>query len=650
MPSNRLAGVKFTVGKQSEYGEHQAIIHCVCEFSIGHSHHEHANKALFGVKYTPLNTIVLFQFMSSEKLATASTSNFIRNIIEKDIQQGTYTGKRWSGTPGDASHQQGGAIDPAKIRTRFPPEPNGYLHIGHAKSICLNFGLAEDYQGVCHMRFDDTNPEKEEQEYVESIQEMVQWLGFSWDAFGQSHLFYASNYFDLMYRAAEILIEAGLAYVDEQTAEEIRLQRGTLTEPGKDSPWRDRSPAENLARFREMRQGQHADGSMILRAKIDMQSPNLNLRDPAIYRIKHATHHNTGDQWCIYPMYTFAHPLEDAFEGITHSICTLEFEDQRPFYDWLLEHLAKLGFLSHPLPKQYEFARLNLTYVVLSKRKLIELVETKRVSGWDDPRLPTLAGARRRGYTPEGFKLFADRIGVSKADSWIEYGILEDCMRETLNLSATRKIAVLDPIKLVIDNYPDDQEEDCFAPNHPLKPELGKRVVKLSKTLWIEREDFMEEPSKGYFRLFPGNMVRLRYGYVVQCTGFEKDATGAITVVHCEYLPDTKSGTPGSDSVKVKGNIHWVSASHAYQGQIRMYDRLFKEPHPGHGDRDYLEDINPSSVETIEAQMELSLKESKPGETFQFERHGYFVADLKDSQEGQPIFNRTVTLKDTWQK
>lgn len=593
--------------------------------------------------------------MSSEKAAIAPASNFIRGIIERDLAQGhlnqpSGASRVWGGSPGKADHHAAGVVDPAKIRTRFPPEPNGYLHIGHAKSICLNFGLARDFDGVCHMRFDDTNPEKEEQEYVDSIIDMVKWLGFSWDAFGKSHLYYASNYFDWMYEAAEALIHAGLAYVDEQSAEEMRVNRGTLTEPGKNSPWRDRSTEENISRFREMRDGKHADGSMILRAKVDMASPNINLRDPAIYRIKHAHHHNTGDKWCIYPMYTFAHPLEDAFEGITHSICTLEFEDQRPFYDWLLTRLAELGLLAEPLPKQYEFARLNLTYVVLSKRKLIELVENKHVSGWDDPRLPTLAGARRRGYTPEGFRLFADRIGVSKSDSWIDYSILEDCMRETLNQSAERRIAVLDPIKLVIDNYPEGQSEDCFAPNHPLKPELGKRTVQLTKELWIEREDFMEEPAKGYFRLFPGNMVRLRYGYVVKCTSCEKDAAGNVTTVHCEYLPDTKSGTPGSDSVKVKGNIHWVSAAHAYEAEIRMYDRLFKEAHPGSGDRQYLDDINPNSVHTIKAQLELVLKEAKAGESFQFERHGYFVADLKDSQAGKPVFNRTVTLKDTWQK
>ena len=593
--------------------------------------------------------------MSAEKAPIAPASNFIRGIIERDIEQGTYKSRIWAGEPGDAAHQAAGTPDPAKIRTRFPPEPNGYLHIGHAKSIFLNFGLARDFEGVCHLRFDDTNPEKEEQEYVDSIKEMVQWLGFDWKNAVETNLYYASNYFDFMYRAAEALINTGHAYVDSQTAEEMRVNRGTLTEAGKNSAYRNRSVAENLQLFHEMRDGKHADGSMVLRAKIDMASPNINLRDPAIYRIKRAHHHNTGDTWCIYPMYTFAHPLEDALEQITHSICTLEFEDQRPFYDWVLERLAEAGLLAHPLPKQYEFARLNLTYVVLSKRKLIQLVEEKHVSGWDDPRLPTLAGARRRGYTAEGFKLFTDRIGVSKADSWIEYTILEDCMREVLNLSAERRIAVLDPIKLVIDNYPANHVEDCFAPNHPLKPELGKRVVPLTRELWIEREDFMEVPSKGYFRLTVDGMVRLRYGYVVKCTGFEKDAAGNVTVVHCDYLPDTKSGTPGSDSVKVKGNIHWVSTQHAYAAEIRLYDRLFKEAHPGANigeerDRDYLDDINPNSVSTITAQLELNLKEAKPEERFQFERHGYFVTDKKDSATGKPVFNRTVTLRDAWQK
>ena len=588
--------------------------------------------------------------MSADKNPIAPASNFIRNIVERDLEHGTYANRLWAGTPGDAAQQATGTADPAKIRTRFPPEPNGYLHIGHAKSICLNFGLARDYNGVCHMRFDDTNPEKEEQEYVDSITDVVKWLGFGWDAFGSSHLYYASNYFDFMYRAAEYLIESGNAYIDQQTADEMRVNRGTLTEPGKDSPWRNRPAAESLQLFREMRDGKHADGSMVMRAKIDMASPNINMRDPAIYRIKRATHHNTGDKWCIYPMYTFAHPVEDALERITHSICTLEFEDQRPFYDWLLENLRDGGLIADPLPKQYEFARLNLTYVVLSKRKLIDLVEGGYVSGWDDPRLPTLAGARRRGYTPEGFRLFADRIGVSKADSWIEYTILEDCMRETLNESAERRIAVLDPIKLVIDNYPEEQSEDCFAPNHPLKPELGKRTLQLSKELWIEREDFMETPSKGYFRLVPDGLVRLRYGYVIKCTGFEKDATGNVTTVHCEYLPDTKSGTAGADAIKVKGNIHWVSAAHAYAAEVRLYDRLFKEAHPGAGDRNYLDDINPNAINTINAQLELALKDAKPEDRFQFERHGYFVADQKDSVAGKPVFNRTVTLRDAWQK
>jgi glutaminyl-tRNA synthetase len=588
--------------------------------------------------------------MSAEKENIPSGSNFIRAIIEKDLEQHKFNHKKWAGSPGGAEHQKAGQVDTAKIRTRFPPEPNGYLHIGHAKSIFLNFGLARDYEGICHLRFDDTNPEKESQEYVDSISEMVSWLGFGWENDKENNLYFASDYFDFMYQSAEALITHGHAYVDAQTAEEMRINRGSLTEAGKDSPYRNRSAEENLTLFREMRDGKHPDGSLVLRAKIDMASPNINMRDPAIYRIRRAHHHNTGDAWCIYPMYTFAHPIEDALEQITHSICTLEFEDQRPFYDWLMERLVEAGLLSNPVPHQYEFARLNLTYVVLSKRKLIQLVEEKHVSGWDDPRLPTLAGARRRGYTPAGFKLFTDRIGVSKADSWIEYTILEDCMREVLNIDAERRIAVLDPIKLVIDNYDDNKSEDCFAPNHPLKPELGKRTIQLSKELWIEREDFMEVPSKGFFRLTPDGMVRLRYGYVVKCTGCEKDAQGNVTVVHCEYLPDTKSGTPGSDSVKVKGNIHWVSAAHAYEADIRMYDRLFKEANPGSGDRDFLDDINPNSVTTIQAQLELALKDAKPAESFQFERHGYFVADRKDSVAGKPVFNRTVTLRDAWQK
>lgn len=598
--------------------------------------------------------------MANKKAPPAPASNFIRGIIERDLAEDKYSNKKWAGSPGDAEHHTTGQVDFAKIRTRFPPEPNGYLHIGHAKSVMLNFGIAQDFGGICHLRFDDTNPEKESQEYVDSISEMVQWLGFKWENDApdgqENNLYFASNYFAYMYQAAELLITRGVAYVDEQSAEEMRTNRGTLKEAGQNSPYRDRSVEENLKIFRAMRAGEYADGAMVLRAKIDMASPNMNLRDPAIYRIRRAHHHNTGDAWCIYPMYTFAHPIEDALEGITHSICTLEFEDQRPFYDWLLENLAEGGMLAQPVPKQYEFARLNLTYVVLSKRKLIQLVEEKHVAGWDDPRLPTLAGARRRGFSPEGFRLFAERIGVSKADSWIEYTILEDCMRETLNASAERRIAVLDPIKLVIDNYPEDQSEDCFAPNHPLHEELGKRTVQLTKELWIERGDFMEEPIKKYFRLFPGNKVRLRYGYVVECTGFEKDADGNVTVVHCDYIPDTKSGTPGSGSVKVKGNIHWVSVQHAYQAEVRLYDRLFKAPHPGSGkhedgsDRDFLDDINPDSVQTITAQLEASLQTVNPSDIFQFERHGYFVADRVESLAGAPVFNRTVTLRDNWQK
>ena len=578
--------------------------------------------------------------------AVASTSNFIRSHIDADLATGKYATRTWGGKPGPARVHAGAPVDAAKIRTRFPPEPNGYLHLGHAKSICLNFGLALHYGGFCHLRFDDTNPEKEEQEYVDSIRDAVQWLGFDWGPNG----YFASDYFDYMYEAAEYLISAGHAYVDEQSAEEMRANRGTLTEPGKPGPWRDRPTAESLARFREMRDGKHADGAMVLRAKIDIASPNINLRDPVIYRIRKATHHRTGDAWCIYPLYTFAHPIEDALEQITHSICTLEFEDQRPFYDWLLGKLADGGLLARPLPQQIEFARLNLTYVVLSKRKLIQLVDEKHVSGWNDPRLPTLAGARRRGYTPEGFRLFADRIGVSKADSWIEYSVLEDCMRDHLNEIAERRIAVLDPVKLIIDNYPEGQQEDCFAPNHPQKPDLGKRVVPLSRELWIEREDFAEEPPKGFFRLFPGNSVRLRYGYVVKCTGCDKDAAGNVTTVHCEYIPDTKSGTPGADSVKVKGNIHWVSAAHAQPTEVRLYDRLFKDAHPGAGGRDFLLDLNPESVKNITAQLEPSLAAAKPGERFQFERHGYFVVDTGDSAPGKPVFNRAVTLRDSWLK
>ena len=573
-------------------------------------------------------------------------SNFIRHIIDADLRAGKYASRLWSGRPGPAAQQGAGAGDTATIRTRFPPEPNGYLHFGHAKSICLNFGLALDYGGACHLRFDDTNPEKEDQEYVDSIIDAVRWLGFDW----QDNQYFASDYFQWMYDFAERLIEAGHAYVDSQSGDEMRASRGTLTDPGRNSPFRSRAPAENLALFRAMRAGEFPDGTHILRAKIDMSSGNINMRDPPIYRIRHATHHNTGDVWCVYPMYTYAHPIEDALENITHSICTLEFEDQRPFYDWLLARLAELGCVNTPLPQQIEFARLNLSYVVLSKRKLIQLVEEKHVDGWDDPRLPTLVGARRRGFTPEGFRRFSEMIGVSKSDSWIDISVLEDCQREHLNETAPRRTAVLDPVKLIIDNYPEGQEEQCLAPNHPQKPEWGKRAVAFSRELWIEREDFMEAPSKGYFRLFPGNTVRLRYGFVVKCVGAERDTDGNITAVHCDYLPDSKSGTPGSDSYKVKGNIHWVAARHAYACEVRLYDRLFAVEAPGEGGLDFIGDLNPRSKVVVTAQLEAALKDAAAEDRVQFERHGYFVADRIDSRPGAPVFNRAVTLRDSWAK
>jgi glutaminyl-tRNA synthetase len=575
-----------------------------------------------------------------------SPSNFIRTAIEGDLASGKYASRRWGGKPGPARTHENAPPDPARIRTRFPPEPNGYLHIGHAKSICLNFGLAQEYGGRCHLRFDDTNPEKEEQEYVDSIISAVKWLGFNWEQDGSAEPYYASDYFDFMYYAAEHLIETGHAYVDSLSAEQMRALRGTLNEPGKDSPYRTRTPEESLELFRQMREGKFKEGEHVVRAKIDMGSPNINLRDPAIYRIRKASHHRTGDKWSVYPMYTYAHPIEDALENITHSLCTLEFEDQRPFYDWLLGRLAADGLLQKPPPQQIEFARLNLTYVVLSKRRLIQLVGEKHVEGWDDPRMPTLAGARRRGYTPEGFRLFADRIGVSKADSWIDYPVLEDCMREHLNAVAPRRMAVLDPLKLVIENYPEGKEELCDVPNHPQKPDWGRRQVPFSGELWIEREDFSASPPKGYFRLFPGNKVRLRYGYVVECTGHDESSG----TVRCRYLPDTRSGTPGAESVKVKGNIHWVSARHACAAEVRLYDRLFGVPQPGAGDRDFILDLNPASRSIIRAQLEPALKDARPEERFQFERHGYFVADLGHTRPGAPVFNRTVTLRDSWAK
>ena len=600
-------------------------------------------------------------------------SNFLRQVIERDLAQGTYASRTFAGTPGDAAHHAAGPLDPARIRTRFPPEPNGYLHIGHAKSICLNFGLARDYGGVCHMRFDDTNPEKEEQEYVDSILDAVKWLGFGWETpdplnagATRSHLYYASNYFDFMYRAAEALIGAGHAYVDEQTADQMRANRGDFNTPGTDSPFRSRTPAENLARFREMRDGQLADGAAVLRAKIDMASPNINLRDPAIYRIKRATHHNTGDTWCIYPMYTYAHPIEDALENITHSICTLEFEDQRPFYDWLLDMLCTLGLTKQPRPHQYEFARLNITYIVTSKRKLKQLVDEGHVQGWDDPRMPTIVGLRRRGYTAESLQLLAERSGVSKAGGWLDYSSIDIALRDDLDPKAARACAVLDPLKLKLTNFAEvfgseSHREPCHAPVHPAHPERGQRDFVLTNEVWIEREDFMEVPSKGFFRLSPpridaagvaqpGSRSRLKYGYVIECTGCEKDAAGQVTAVLATLVPDTKSGTPGADAVKVKGVITWVSVATGVAAEVRLYDRLFTEAQPDAGGRDFLTVLNPQSRKIVTAYLEPGLEKAGADDRFQFERHGYFVADRIDSKPGSPAFNRTVTLKDSWAK
>ena len=596
--------------------------------------------------------------MTSSAAPTTDTdnkpSNFLRQIIENDLSQGTYAQRRWAGSPGDAAHHAKGEPDPAKIRTRFPPEPNGYLHVGHAKSICLNFGLARDYGGVCHMRFDDTNPEKEDTEYVNSILDAVQWLGFGWNANGTQHLYQASDYFDFMYRAAESLIESGHAYVDEQSAEEMRINRGDFSKPGVNSPFRARTPAENLTRFREMRDGKLADGSAVLRAKIDMASPNINLRDPAIYRIRRATHHNTGDTWCIYPMYTFAHPIEDALEQITHSICTLEFEDQRPFYDWLMARLCENGLLAAPSPKQYEFARLNLTYVITSKRKLAQLVNEGKVSGWDDPRMPTIVGLRRRGYTPESIQMFAERIGVTKSDSWIDYSTLEGCLREDLDPKAARASVVLDPVKLVITNWDElhgaGTLDACHAPVHPHHPELGQRDFNFGKELWIERSDYEETPPKGFFRLFPGNKVRLKYGHVIECTGAVKDSNGQITEVHAQLIPDTKSGTPGSDAVKVKGVITWVGVNDGVAAEVRIYDRLFTDPQPDAGGKDFLAALNPDSLKVVQAFVEPSLENAAANTHFQFERHGYFVSDRVDHANGKLVFNKITGLKDTWAK
>jgi glutaminyl-tRNA synthetase (EC 6.1.1.18) len=542
--------------------------------------------------------------------------NFIRDIIDEDLKLGRYK----------------------SVHTRFPPEPNGYLHIGHAKSICLNFGLAEDYNGLCNLRFDDTNPAKEDVEYVESIMNDVKWLGFDWG----DRLYYASDYFDTLYDYAVKLIKKGKAYVCDLSADEIREYRGTLTEPGKESPYRNRTVEENLDLFERMRKGEFPDGSKTLRAKIDMSSPNLNMRDPVMYRILHASHHRTGNKWCIYPTYDWAHGQSDSIEGITHSICTLEFEDHRPLYNWFLDQLG----IHHP--RQIEFARLNLTYTVMSKRRLLQLVQEGHVNGWDDPRMPTISGLRRRGYTPESIRMFADRIGVSKAESIIDVSVLENCLRDDLNKRAPRAMVVLNPLKLVIDNYPEGVTEELDAVNNPEDSSMGTRKVPFSKVLYIESSDFREQPPKGYFRLSPGAEVRLRYAYIIKCVNVVKDTeSGEVIEVHCVYYPETRSGLPAS-SKKVKGTIHWVSAEHSINVEVRLYDRLFKVKDPsGDNWRDY---INPDSLKIIKGcKAEPSLKNVKAQDRFQFERLGYFCVD-DDSKDDNIIFNRSVTLRDTWAK
>lgn len=582
------------------------------------------------------------------KFETLEVSNFLRQIIDADLAQGKHS-KRL-----DSS----GKPLPSVI-TRFPPEPNGYLHIGHAKSICLNFGLARDYSQAlhgarCNMRFDDTNPSKEETEYVDSIIDAVRWLGFDWIHEGVEHQHYASDYFDQLYEFAEKLIEANKAYVDSQSADEIHKNRGNFTQLGANSPFRNRSAEENLALFREMKSGKYPDGAHVLRLKIDMSHPNIVLRDPVVYRIRHAHHHRTGDKWCIYPLYDFTHCISDALENITHSICTLEFENNRPLYDWVLEALKEVGVFQDPLPKQYEFARLNLTYAITSKRKLLQLVEEKRVDGWDDPRLPTLVGIRRRGFTPESIRLFCERIGVSKADSWIDMSVLEQALRDDLDAKAERAFVVLKPLKLIIDNFDANHSEPCSAPKHPHHEDWGRREFNLSKELWIEEDDFMVEPIKGFFRLYPpangeaGSRVRLRHGFVIECTGYDTDASGKVIAVHANYFPDSKSGTPESNNYKVKGNLHWVSAKEGIKAEIRVYDRLFTDPHPDSGDKNFLDAINQDSKQILNAYLEPSLKNAQAEQRFQFERHGYFVADRSDHTAANPVFNLCVGLKDTW--
>ena len=559
---------------------------------------------------------------SAAATSEGAPSHFIRNIIAEDLKRGKNQGR---------------------VETRFPPEPNGYLHIGHAKSICLNFGLAAEFGGLCNLRFDDTNPSKEDREYVESIKQDVRWLGFSWD----DREYYASDYFERLYEFALKLIKRGKAFVCDLSADQMREYRGTLTEPGKNSPFRDRSVEENLDLFQRMRAGEFADGSRTLRAKIDMASPNINMRDPVMYRVLRATHHRTGDQWCIYPTYDFAHGQSDSIEGVTHSLCTLEFEDHRPLYDWFLEQLG----IHHP--QQIEFARLNLTYTALSKRKLLQLVQQKHVSGWNDPRMPTLAGFRRRGYTPEAIRNFCERIGVAKRNSIVDLAMLEHSLREDLNKRAPRVMAVLRPIKVVLENYPEGHIEELDAINNPEDPSQGTRKVPFSRELYIEQDDFREDPPKGFFRLSPGKEVRLRYAYIIKCAEVIKDpTTGAIKELRCTYDPETKSGSSQSKR-KVKATIHWVSATHAITAEVRLYDHLFAKEDPDEvaEGSDWLANINPKSVECLmDCRIEPCLSTTKPGERFQFERLGYFCVDSEETSAERLVFNRTVTLRDTWAK
>ncbi|MFQ5629904.1 MAG: glutamine--tRNA ligase/YqeY domain fusion protein [bacterium] len=550
---------------------------------------------------------------------STSPSHFIRNAIIEDIKSNKNDGR---------------------VHTRFPPEPNGYLHIGHAKAICLDFGMAEEFGGKCNLRFDDTNPIKEEEHYVESIKEVIRWLGFDW----QDRLYFASDYFEQLYEFGVKLINKGKAYVDDLSADQIREYRGTLTETGKESPYRNRSVEENLDLFTKMRAGEFKNGEKVLRAKIDMASPNLNMRDPVMYRIRHVEHHRIGDKWCIYPMYDFAHGQSDAIEGITHSLCTIEYEAHRPLYDWFIRELEIFP------SRQIEFAPLNLGYTVLSKRRLLQLVQEGHVSGWDDPRMPTLAGLRRRGYTPAAIRNFCDMIGMAKSESTVDIAMLEHCIRADLNKHAPRVMGVLRPLKVVITNYPDGQIEELEAINNPEDPEAGKRKVPFSRVLYIEQDDFREDPPKKYFRLYPGNEVRLRYAFFIKCTDVIKDEkTGEIVEIHCTYDPETRGGY-APDGRKVRGTIHWVSAAHALEAEVRLYDYLFAKENPGEESGNFLDDLNPDSLEVVKAFVEPNLKDAKPGSRYQFERNGYFCVDSEDTTPNKLVFNRTVTLRDTWAK